>query len=248
MMSRLAAWFLCLLAAGPAWAQGEALHEAMAIVTGTDMRSRPAGFAQCLAEVLAKVSGEPRLLGDPRVKALRAEAFVQHFDYYDPMNHRRPHDDQGSYDRSYNLTVSFDPQRITQALAALGERPWPLPRPVIVPSIQVQGFGPPHVLSYRLTAGEPAAEVQRASFAAAAAKYGVALHIPDAAAFGQDAEAAVMGRLEFRPEALGWVGAWRMRWQGQDYAWGVSGVGFDEAFDNLVRGAVRLLSGHGAPD
>jgi hypothetical protein len=35
-------------------------YQATAIVTGYDMRSRPAGFAHCLREVLVKVSGEPR--------------------------------------------------------------------------------------------------------------------------------------------------------------------------------------------
>ncbi len=61
--------FLMLVVVGflgssrPALAEtaGPSLYTAMAIVTGTDMRSRPAGFARCLREVLVKVSGNPAL-------------------------------------------------------------------------------------------------------------------------------------------------------------------------------------------
>ena len=50
------------------------LYQATAIVTGSDRRSRPAGFARCLREALVKVSWEPRLSHDPRVDRLAAEA------------------------------------------------------------------------------------------------------------------------------------------------------------------------------
>jgi|HubBroStandDraft_4_1064222.scaffolds.fasta_scaffold943300_2 hypothetical protein len=46
------------------------LYQSNAIVTGTDMRSRPTGFAQCLRDVLVKLSGEPRLIKDARVAEL----------------------------------------------------------------------------------------------------------------------------------------------------------------------------------
>jgi len=61
-------------------------------------------------------------------------------------------------------------------------------------------------------------------------------------------QAFVGGTLEFRQALPGWVGAWRMRWQGVDYAWGISGVNYDEAFRDVIRGVVRIASGHGAPD
>jgi uncharacterized protein len=44
------------------------------------------------------------------------------------------------------------------------------------------------------------------------------------------------------------VGAWRLRWQGADYAWEISGVNFDRALHDAVGGAVRIVSGHGAPN
>jgi hypothetical protein len=39
-----------------------------------------------------------------------------------------------------------------------------------------------------------------------------------------------------------------MRWRGLDYAWRISGVNFDEAFRDIMRGVARVASGHGAPD
>ncbi len=104
---------------------------------------------------------------------------------------------------------------------------------------------------------------QRGSFANSAVKYAMTVRIPAAAELaswstGADrfpappastlSEAFVAGTLEFRPAALGWVGTWRLRWHDVDYAWGDSGVSFDEAFDDLVRGAMRVVSGHGGPE
>ena len=84
------------------------------------------GLARCLTEVVVKLTGNPALAGDARVRDLadHADAYVTGFSYYDPMNKRRPHDDQGTYDRSYDLTVRFDPAKLDAALARLGAQPW----------------------------------------------------------------------------------------------------------------------------
>ncbi len=125
------------------------LYQAVAIVTGSDMRSRPTGFAQCLREVVVKVSGEPRLRDDPRVGdlAAHAAALVVSFSYVDQMAGIPIHDDQGTYDRPFNLTVSFDPARIDQALADLSEKPWRDERPVVVPAVIVRGYSASYLLS-----------------------------------------------------------------------------------------------------
>jgi hypothetical protein len=123
---------LVLAAAWPCGAQESGgLYEATAIVTGTDMRSRPAGFAHALREVLVKLSGEPRLEKDPRTAELAAHAdlLVTSFDYVDQLAGIPIHDDQGTYDRPHDLTVRFDPKRIDEALAPLGREPEPHCRP-----------------------------------------------------------------------------------------------------------------------
>ncbi len=237
------------------------LYQATAIVTGTDMRSRPTGFAQCLRDVLVKISGEPRLIKDARVAELgrRAEAFVVSFGYVDVMAGIPIHDDQGTYDRPHYLTVKFDPARIDAALAELGEKPWRGERPVVVPMLSMRRSGPPFLLSAELPAGAD----ERASFAERAQEFGLTARIPSeseltawGAAPGQippppaaagPREVVVSGTLEFKESVPGWEGSWRMRQNGRDYVWGISGVNYDEAFRDIIRGVLRVASGHDGP-
>jgi hypothetical protein len=237
------------------------LYQSTAIVTGTDMRSRPTGFAQCLRDVLVKVSGEPRLIKDARVAELgrHADAFVVSFSYVDVMAGIPVHDDQGTYDRPHYLTVKFDPAHIDHALADLGETPWRGERPAVVPMLSMRRYGPPFLLSAELPDGADA----RASFAERAEEFGLTARIPTeaeltvwGAAPGQipspptaarPHEVVVAGTLEFKESVPGWEGSWRMRQNGRDYAWGISGVNYDEAFRDIIRGVLRVASGHDGP-
>lgn len=239
------------------------MYRASAIVTGTDMRQRPWGFAQTLREVLVKASGDPRLKADPRVARLAAQAdrFVACFSYTDMMAATPLHDDQGTSDRPYKLTVSFVPARIDALLAQFGDKPWRGERPVVVPILLVHGPKPP---PYVLSAEIPAAREQRGAFATAAGQFDMKVHIPSDAelrAWGASighfpsgpppssaGRAVVLGTLDWSETLPGWIGKWRMRWQGAEYAWGIRGVNYDAAFRNIVRGAVLVASGAGPPD
>lgn len=237
------------------------LYKSTVIVTGYDMRSRPSGFARALREVLVKVSGEPRLDLDPRVGELsiHADQFVVKFDYVDQMAGIKVHDDQGTYDRPYNLTVIFDPAKVDAALADLGEHPWLGERPVIVPVVAVERV----TKSYLLSAENPAGSDQAMSFAEVAREFDMKSYIPTEAELadwgvimGQfpspkvapaPERAIVAGTLAFHEELPGWVGKWRLRWHDVDYAWEISGVNFDSAFRDAIRGVVRIVSGHDGP-
>ena len=239
------------------------LYTADAIVTGTDMRQRPWGFAQCLREVLVKLSGDSRLKDDRRVAefAAHADRFVASFDYADLMAGIKKKDDQGSYDRPHRLTVRFDPARIDAALAALGDKPWRGARPVIVPVLLVRGPKPP---SYMLSADVPAGEEQRGSFAVAANEFGMTVRFPTERELGawvatidrfapnlpsaDNSEAIVVGSLDWSETLPGWTGKWKARWRGVDHSWSISGVNYDAAFRDIVRGVVLLASGNGSPD
>jgi len=239
------------------------MYRADAIVTGTDMRQRPWGFAQTLREVLVKSSGDPRLKDDPRAAPLTAHAdrFVACFDYADMMGGVPLHDDQGTYDRPHKLTVYFVPAEIDALLAQFGDKPWRGERPVVVPVLLVHGRKPP---PYVLSAEIPAGEEQRGSFATAAGQFGMDVRIPsdvELRAWGADTghfstglppssagEAIVAGTLDWSEALPGWIGKWQMRWQGADYRWGISGVNYDAAFRNIVRGVVLVASGVGPPD
>ena len=258
---------LCGALAGSANADNiRTFYQADAIVTGTDMRQRPWGFAECLREVLVKVSGDPRLKDDPRTIDLAAHAdqYVASFDYVDMMAGIPRKDDQGSYDRPHRLTVYFDPVRINQALARLGDSPWRGKRPTVVPVLLVHGQKPP---AYLLSASVPVGAEQRGAFATAAGEFGMTVRFPTDAEFvrwgiavdrflsrraplpsQRPGEAIVVGSLDWSEAAPGWIGVFRARGQGVTYSWGISGVNYDAAFRDVVRGVVLIASGHGAPD
>jgi hypothetical protein len=252
-----AGWVLCALLyvfAPIARAEGlSALYQSDAIVTGTDMRQRPWGFAQCLREVLVKVSGDPRLHDDPRVVALaeHADDLVAGFDYVDLMAHLKKNDDQGSYDRPHRLTVRFDPLKIDALITELGDTPWRGERPVVVPVLMVTGPRPP---PYVLTAETPRGVNQRGAFVNAASEFGIGVRMPGEAEIARlrragekPGEAIVTGTLEWSETLPGWVGKWHMRWHGGERDWGIEGVNYDAAFRDIVRGVVTLASGKGEP-
>ncbi len=219
-------------------------YEARTIVTGTDLRSRPAGMAACLADVLVKVSGDPTILDDPRLPALQARAgnYATGFDYWDRMSGIAHHDEQGSSDRPYDLTVRFDPVRVAAALRILGRAPWPDPRPALVVQVKVQDLHD----AFDLTAGEKRAAEMRAALVESGEKYGIRVIVPDSLTAPANG-VALPGTLVLSEAALGWVASWHLKWQGANYVWGVSGVNFDAAFRDGVRGAEQVLSGHGPP-
>jgi uncharacterized protein len=238
-----------------------ALYQATAIVTGTGMRQRPLGFARCLTEVLVKVSGAPRLRDDPRVAALaaRADTLVDSFSYLDPTAWRRPHDDQGTYDRSYELTVRFNPAKVDTALAEFGVAPWRETRPLLAPVILVRRDETPFLLS----AEAPRGVAMRETIVRLASEHGVGVHFPteaELAAWGvglvgfpaplgtpDPTQLRITGSLNWNVQALGWVGTWRVRVGGVEHNWQISGVGFDQAFADMVRGAVMLAHDTGTP-
>lgn len=239
-----------------------AIYQAYEIVTGTDMRQRPWGFAQTLREVLVKVAGDPRLKGEPRVAPLAEHAadYVACFRYADQMADVPLHDEQGTYDRPYKLTVTFDPKKIDTALATLGDKPWRGARPVVVPMLVVRGRKPP---PYLLTAEAPEGADQRGAFAMAAGQFGLKLrvpsdaelagwgiaagHLPPAPPPSTAGEAIVLGTLDWSETLPGWVGKWRMRWDNRDHEWGVSGVNYDAAFRDIIGGVELIVSGNGSP-
>jgi uncharacterized protein len=239
------------------------LYQANVIVTGTDMRQRPWGFAQTLRSVLVKSSGDPRLKDDPRTVELAAHAddFVFCFSYADMMAGIPLKDDQGTYDRPHKLTVTFIPARIDAILAQFGDKPWHGERPVIVPALLVHGPKPP---AYLLSAETPRGAEQRGAFATWASELDMNVRIPndaELAGWGFTADrlpadlppspnndVIAAGTLDWSESLPGWVGQWRCRWHGVDHAWGISGVSYDAAFRNIIGGVTQFASGNGSPD
>ncbi len=239
-----------------------ALYQATAIVTGTDTRQRPLGFARCLTEVFVKLTGMPKLVSNPSVAALaeHADALVASFAYIDPRAASLHHDDQGTYDRSYELTVRFDPAKVDAALAGLGLSIWTGPRPLLNPIVLVRDREPAPFL---LSAAAPRGIEMRQAVTRFAGEFGIGVRFPTDADLAEwsvgllgfpaplaDPSAGlarVTGTLSWNVQAMGWIGSWRMQCRETEHEWEIRGVGFDEALGNMVSGAVMLAAGTGVP-
>jgi len=243
------------------------IYRARTIVTGQREETRLPGFSICLMDVLVKVSGDPRLIGDPRTQAEleRAQDFVSAYHYRDRLEGLPVNDEQGSRDRPHDLTVDFDPGSVDTVLRKLGREPWTAPRPTIVMFLSVRNDNLTYVLSGDGTRGID----QRESLAAAAWQMGMPLVLPSEARLKElglvpetppaampgdfDALAAsggglpLLGRLVWRKGTLGWAAEWRLSWRGRIYQWKIRDVNFDDAFRSAMRGAAQILSGHGPP-
>jgi uncharacterized protein len=244
------------------------LYRAQAIVTGQGEANRIVGFASCLEDVLVKVSGAQKLAGDRRLAAYKSNAkdFVRAFSYHDQMSGTPTRDEQGTRDRPYDLTVEFDETKIDDLLKALHLEPWHSRRPVLAVFVEMQQG----LKRYMVTADADQADVQRESLLAAAAKRGMTVVLPSAAAlaessingaefgtttsskFGsvaarQGGEVALIGRLVWDDRELGWATQWRIDWQNRTHRWRIRGVTFDEAFRRGFGGAAQILSGNGDP-
>ena len=182
--SRPSSWRSVLLVSGAASAE-EALdlYQGRATVTGTREETRAVGFAAAFEEVLAKVSGDARLIGDGRVAAMAGNAaeYVASYTYRDRMEGIPAHDDQGSYDRPHDLTVTFDKGKIDGALASLGLKPWTEARPPIVLFVGVRNGDVAFVLSADAEQGAS----MREALAAAAVRTGLPASVPSRSALDE---------------------------------------------------------------
>jgi hypothetical protein len=244
------------------------LYQARAVVTGTGEKNRQIGLAIALEDVLVKVSGDARLIGDPRVAELTSKAatLVDSFTYRDRMSGTPIHDEQGSYDRPHDLTVTFDKAKINAALEALGLEPWTAPRPTIALIVAVSNGN----RSFMLASEGDAGADMRDSIGKAAFRVNIPAIVPARAALqhadidvtsldaatpeelarvgaAAGADYVVAGSLVFSDEAHGWLVGWRMDVNGETFRWTERGVNFDEAFRFALRGAAQVLSGHGSP-
>ena len=260
----LAAALACCTAT-PATA-AEDLYRAQTVVTGQGEANRMIGFASCMEDVLIKVSGAERLAGDRRLAAYKVKAkdFVTAFDYHDQFSGKPKRDEQGTRDRPFDLTVDFDKEKIDGVLKALGLKPWLSHRPVLAVFVEMeQGER-----KFIVTSDGTQSDLQRDALLAAAARRGMNIVLPTAAALakaningtelsktpsstlvslaaGQGGEVALVGRLVWNDRDLGWATQWQIDRPGRPHRWRLRGVTFDEAFRRGIGGAAQVLSDNG---
>jgi len=258
---------LMLICGAATAADVEDLYQGQTIVTGEREETRAPGFAECLEDVLVKVSGDPRLIGDPRVAEMAKQAGTMVGDcrYHDRMSGIPHHDEQGTRDRPYDLIVRFETAKIDTALRSLGRAPWGASRPRIVVFLGMRNL----LASYML-ADDGDRALEHEALVAAAARRGVQLMLPsraaleqagvsfetlpaadlarlDAAAQAMGGDLALVGRMAWSDAAMSWVADWRLRSAGQTDQWQVRSLTFDDGFRKALGGAAQILSGNGPP-
>lgn len=246
----------------------EDIYTTQAVVTGKDERNRPLGFQLCFEDVLVKASGDATIADAREVPALAAKAgdFIDSFSYFDRLSGRAIHDEQGSYDRPHFLTCHFNPAKIDNVLASLGRKTWKGKRPALTMIVTVKGRKRDGVLA----ADGDFDPDMREALENAARRYGMKVLLPAAAPLRAAAvgpgtplktirvkaerltplaggEVPLLGDLTWSDKATGWIATWHIDAQGRPFTWSARGINYDEAFRVAVRGAMRALSGNGAP-
>lgn len=244
------------------------IYVAQAVVTGKDERNRPLGFKLCFEDVLVRASGDVTILDSKRVPALasRAADYIDTFSYFDRLSGRAIHDEQGTYDRPHFLTCHFNPAKIDTVLASLGRKTWKGKRPTLAMIVTVRGRTHDGVLAkdgdfdpdmreslgnavqrYGLNVVLPAAEPLRANGITPTAGPKLVRDKAEALAKIAGGDQPLIGELVWSDKAHGWIATWRIVARGRQFVWSVSGINYDEAFRIALRGAMRALSGNGAP-
>ena len=240
---------VCLLVgqpvlAAPAWPDAS-LYAARAYVTGTRAETRQEGILTAFRRVLIKVSGNPALVDDDRVAVLEplAASMVEDLAYQDRMSDQPHHDEQGTRDRPFDLSVQFDPQRIDAALALLGEQAWAGPRPRLMVRATINDRG----AVFPLSADGETDERHREALIAASERFGlrvVLAPLEGALPMPGVPPVTLAGEIVWDDARFGWVADWRLDGMGATRRWGIAGVSFDDAYSAGVSGALAVLSGH----
>jgi hypothetical protein len=240
------------------------LYRASMIVTGDREETRFPAIAECFAMAMAKASGNRDISQNPKFPqwASRARSFVWSYTYHDRLFGRQIHDEQGTRDRPFDLTVQFDKAMLDEALADMGEKPWPAPRPKLLILVGVKDM----VKSYILANGDAQGQDLRDAFEDASARFAFPIVFAGRDALDADgityatladpnqatlqkiarslgADYVLTGKLVWDSKALGWVGTWRLNLGAQSAAWTIRGVNYDAAFRDAVGGAAQVVSG-----
>ncbi|WP_315838764.1 DUF2066 domain-containing protein [Bradyrhizobium prioriisuperbiae] len=259
---------LCSAVAGRA-AEGESpLYQSRTVITGQDPERRGPGLIECFKLVLVKVSGDRRLMNDPAtsLSADRIEPFIETIALHDQKAGRPVHDEQGTRDRPYDLTVTFKAAPIDAFLAKLNRKPWIAHRPALLALVAVRRGD----LSFLLSRDGGRGPGMDEALANAADRFGLKVLLPTEAVLREaaltprtvdraggaalrrlagnaGAEVTLVGLLRWSDAALGWIVEWRLADTGKAARWSARGINFDEAFRIGVGGAARILSRNDPP-
>lgn len=235
-----AALLAAVFASAPVSAQQDGLYAATVVVTGRDnLPERARGFRQTLELVLVKVAldeeaallaGEDGLLEHP-------ERLVSDYTYRDRKQGIQISDEQGTRDRSFDLTVRFDPPAIDDLLLnGVSIVPWRGERPEIGAALTIDDGAS----RYLLTQVSQKGYGQRLAFADAARDLGLSVRLPQDEGDGLDTPARIDGLMTIAASGR-WDSDWRLSGDGGDERLVLEGTTFDAAIRKALFGVVPVL-------
>ena len=250
-------------------AESDDLYRGRTLVTGIRDETRIPAVPGCLLDVLAKVSGDARLLRDPRAAEVAAGGtlLVTEYSFRDSLAGRQIHDEQGTRDRPYFLTITFDQHMVDAALERLASKPWAGNRPRLAMFLIIDNASRVYALANDGAFGRD----QRDSLSAASWQTAMPATLPSEADLARQgltadtlastepeklaflakilgADVALTGKLVWNKGTLGWAAEWRLYDGKASHDWTIKDVNFDDAFRNALRGSAQILSGNGEPE
>lgn len=254
--------FLSLAGGGRAAAEPDGLYSATTIITGTLEQEKRRGFAECLEQVLVKVSGDAELAGSAEATqaGLRAAELVETYTMRDRMAGIPIHDEQGTRERPHLLTATFSRDEVDRLLREFGRAPW-LDRPNIVLAIGVDNGARRFVLARDSALGID----QRDALSEIADRLGLKLVLPEEEALkavpldpallsgGYQGQVETLRRaagggvvlsgfLVWEDRKLRWWSRWRLVTDAAVDQWQVTGASFDAVFHAALSKTMRVLA------
>lgn len=246
----LAVPFAVLAASAVAQAASADLYSATVIVTGRDnLAERARGIRAALPLVLTRLTVDGELAQRAVDEGLTdaAEAIVAAFDYVDRKQGIQISDEQGTRERSFELTVRFDEDKVDAMVARLGSSAWKGERPQIGVALLVDDG----VSAYVLTRSSQKGYGQRLALDDEARALALPVLLPDAAE-GDAPEAALAQagltapvRLEGRMTVTSagyWDTRWRLTGRNLDERFASTGKTFDAAIGEALRHSAKTLA------
>ena len=234
----MAAALLAVLVAVPAGAEG--IYEATVVVTGRDnLPERERGFRQALELVLVKASldeeaarlaAKDGLLEEPQI-------LVSDYSYRDRKEGIPISDEQGTRDRSFELTVRFSPPAIDDLLLnGANIAPWHGERPEIGAVLTIDDGAS----SYVLTQVSEKDHGKRLAVEDAAKELGLAVLLPRDEHDALDRMARIDGTMAITASG-DWDSDWKMSGKGGEERLALKGTTFAAAIRKALFGIAPVL-------
>lgn len=219
------------------------LYSATVIVTGRDnLAERSRGIREALPLVLLKLTVDESLVERATAQGLAdaAETLVERLDYLDRKEGIQISDEQGTRERSFELTVHFDEAKIDSIVERLGGIAWTDERPRIDLALRVDDG----VSTYLVTRLSEKGYGQRLAIEDEAEALALPVVLPEADSATearQPSSVQLDGHMTITAAGY-WNTAWRLRGEELDERFNSTETTFDAAIGEALRRSAKTLA------